>query len=116
MQEGLPVKCQYARHDGPNQFNLKPSFQGYASEVIAYHFQMLVDDGMVRGDVRHGYALSCGGMTYKGHDLLDAIRDPEIWQQTKGAAQNIGGWTFDLLNDLASAHLRWVVVVMRRQR
>src|SRR5262245_3475075 len=95
-----------ARHDGRHQFNLKPSFQGYTPELTAYHFQMLVDDGMVKGDVRHGYALSCGGMTFKGHELLDVIRDPEIWKQTKSAAQKAGGLTLDLLKDFAAAYVK----------
>jgi Hypothetical protein (DUF2513) len=41
------------------------------------------------------------GLTWKGHDLLDSIRDPKIWAKTKSGAAAAGGFTVDLLKDLA---------------
>lgn len=50
--------------------------------------------------------MSCVGLTYAGHDLLDAIRDPEVWRRTKAAAGATGAWTLDLLKDLATAYVK----------
>jgi Hypothetical protein (DUF2513) len=41
------------------------------------------------------------GLTWAGHDFLDSIRDPKIWEKTKKGAEAAGGFTVDLLKDLA---------------
>jgi hypothetical protein len=40
-------------------------------------------------------------ITDSGHDFLDSVRDPEIWAKTKKGAAAAGGFTIDLLKDLA---------------
>jgi Hypothetical protein (DUF2513) len=94
------------RGDGRNLFILKESFDGYAPEVVAQHFRMMVDGGLISGEVRQGNKLSFRGLTYAGHDLIDAIRAPDVWQLTKAAANAAGGWTFDILKDLATAYIK----------
>ena len=49
---------------------------------------------------------SIGNLTNCGHDFLDSVRDPEIWNKTKAAAEGIGGWTLDMMKDLASGFLK----------
>jgi hypothetical protein len=95
-----------SRGDGRNLFKLTPSFEGYAPEVVAYHFRMMVDGGLINGEVRHGGKISFRGVTYKGHDLIEAIREPDIWRQTKAAVGTAGGWTFDIIKDLATAIIK----------
>jgi hypothetical protein len=41
------------------------------------------------------------GLTWKGHDLLDSIRDPKIWAKTKKGVEGAGGFTVGLSKDLA---------------
>lgn len=41
------------------------------------------------------------GLTWAGHDFLDSVRDAEVWRKTKDGALEAGGFTFDLLKDLA---------------
>jgi hypothetical protein len=36
-----------------------------------------------------------------GYDFLDSMRNPEIWAETKKGAEEAGGFTFDLIRDLA---------------
>lgn len=48
------------------------------------------------------------GLTWEGHDFLDAVRDPEVWKRTKDGATKMGGWTFGLLKDLGTAYLKHV--------
>lgn len=40
-------------------------------------------------------------LTWEGHDLLDSIRDPETWAKTKKAAARAGGFTVNILRDVA---------------
>jgi Hypothetical protein (DUF2513) len=46
------------------------------------------------------------GLTWEGHDLVDSIRDPNTWKKTKEGAFAAGGWTFDLLRDLAKGFIK----------
>jgi hypothetical protein len=48
------------------------------------------------------------GLTWEGHDFLDAVRDPEVWKRTMDGAGKMGGWTFGLLKDLGAAYLKHV--------
>ena len=46
------------------------------------------------------------GLTWAGHDFLDSVRDPEVWSKTKKGAMAAGGFTVDLLKDLAKGLVR----------
>lgn len=41
-----------------------------------------------------------------GHDFLDSIRDPDVWNKTKKGALAAGGFTLNLLNDLAKGFIK----------
>ena len=45
-------------------------------------------------------------LSWQGHDFLDSIRDPEVWNKTKKGAAAAGGFTFDLLKDLAKGFIK----------
>ena len=45
-------------------------------------------------------------LTWAGHDLLDSVRDPKIWAKTKHGALAAGGFTVDLLKDLAKGFVK----------
>ena len=45
-------------------------------------------------------------LTWEGHEFLDAVRDPEVWTQTKKGAEEVKAFTFDLLKDLAKDFLK----------
>ena len=40
------------------------------------------------------------------HDFLDSVRDPETWAKTKKAAAGAGGFTVELLRDLAKGFVK----------
>ena len=44
--------------------------------------------------------------TSQGYNLLDSIRDPEIWKKTKQGAAAAGGFTLDLLQALATGFIK----------
>ncbi len=45
-------------------------------------------------------------LSMKGHDFLDSIRDPDVWDKTKREAEAVGGFTLDLLKDLAKGLIK----------
>jgi hypothetical protein len=45
-------------------------------------------------------------LSMDGHDFLDSIRDPNVWSKTKNGALAAGGFTVDLLFDLAKGFIR----------
>lgn len=45
-------------------------------------------------------------LTWDGHEFLDAIRDPDIWAKTRNGALAAGGFTLDLLRQLAVGFLK----------
>jgi DNA-binding transcriptional ArsR family regulator len=79
-----------------------PALAGYSGELVSYHFLLLRDAGLVTLDERgpphrrkSGYRL-----TWEGHELLDAAREPHRWQKAKSLIEAAGGVTFDVLKTL----------------
>jgi hypothetical protein len=45
-------------------------------------------------------------LTPAGHDFLDSVRNPETWAKTKKAVAGAGGFTLELLKDLAAGFIK----------
>jgi|ERR1700730_13453399 hypothetical protein len=72
---------------------------------VAYNLNLLIDKGYIKGT--HGMQMPrISHLTWEGHDFLDSIRDPETWAKTKKAATRAGGFTVDLLRDLAKGLIK----------
>lgn len=83
----------------------------YTEEQVLYHCELLEESGLILGKlVRGGKGQVVGAsiqrLTWKGHDLLDSIRDEGVWARvqsmTKAAA---GSATAEMLMEAS----RWVV-------
>lgn len=37
---------------------------------------------------------------------LFAVRDPDVWKETKSRASQVGGWTLDIVKELAKGYLK----------
>lgn len=88
----------------PGQFQI----EGYDDQQILYHLRLIADAGYIAikrsSQPVDGYLFQ--GLTNAGHDFVDAVRDPEIWGKTKHAATQAGGFSLDLLRDLAKGLIR----------
>lgn len=77
---------------------------------LAEHLRMLVDEaGFVSGTPAHNLAGKNWldlRLTWQGHDFLNSVRDPETWVKTKKGALAAGGWTVDILKDLAKGFIK----------
>ncbi len=74
---------------------------------IAYHMGLLINAGLVEPTSLQGAdTFGIRGLTWSGHDLLDSIRDPAIWRETKEGITKAGGFSFDLIKDLAKGLIK----------
>jgi hypothetical protein len=72
-----------------------PALAAYATGLISYNSALAIEAGLLRGEVMHegGSNISMGivrGLTWAGHDFLDATRDPLIWNKTRSRALALG--------------------------
>jgi hypothetical protein len=75
---------------------------GYDAAQIDYHFGQIRQAGFIdEGGARPMRGIGFRCLTWEGHDFLDSVRDPEVWVKTKKGAAAAGGFTVDLLKDLA---------------
>ena len=62
--------------------------EGYAQDQIGYHAWMLAEEGLLEGVPTHGVSSAVHGLmprclTPKGHDFLEAARNPTRWERAK---------------------------------
>nr|WP_246799190.1 DUF2513 domain-containing protein [Rhizobium leguminosarum] len=71
-----------------------------------YHLNLLQESGQVEFRKTGGGGWLVERITWFGHDFLDSVRDPEIWDRTKAGAIKASGFTVELLKDLAKGFIR----------
>ncbi len=80
---------------------------GYDVDQIDYHLSQLREAGFIdEGGARPMFGIGFRCLTWAGHDFLDSVRNPEIWAKTKKGAEAAGGFTVDLLKDLAKGFVK----------
>lgn len=81
---------------------------------LRHHLKLLKEVGFVEFETPGQYDRSAlwvvTGITWKGHDFLDSVRDPAIWAKTKDGAKAAGGFTVDLLGSLAKGFIKQKVM------
>jgi hypothetical protein len=83
------------------------AIEGYTSNQISYHLDQLKQAGFVYGpEARLMSGITFCGLTWEGHDFLDSVRDPETWKKTKEGVLSAGGFTVELLKDLAKGFVK----------
>lgn len=81
--------------------------EGKSVEEVAYALKLIRDAGFLKvTPTQPANGVAFLGMTWAGHDFVDTIRDPEIWTKTKEGATKAGGFTVDLLADLAKGLIK----------
>src|SRR5262245_16629438 len=89
-------------------------FDNTAVEVVE-HIALMIDAGLIEGEAYPDTRASGGGLfivtgvTWKGHDFLDAARNDTVWNATKKRLAKAGAWTFpivlEVLKEEAKRHL-----------
>lgn len=81
---------------------------GYSPDQIGYHLRLLREASLITppDGGRMSGAINFTRLTWKGHDFVDSVRDPEVWAKTQAGARNAGAFTMELLKDLAVGFIR----------
>ena len=80
--------------------------EGHSPEEAFYHLGLIKNASFIHsaGSGRMG-AIEFAGLTWAGHDFLDSVRSPDVWDKTKAVAAAAGGFTVDLLVATAKTYL-----------
>ena len=74
----------------------------YDLATISEHVRLLIDEGLVNGKMIESFAsipeFCITGLTWKGHDFIDAAKDNALWEKAKKTIlTTTASITFDLL-------------------
>lgn len=86
-------------------FDKASEFPGHSLKEIQYHADLLIESGMLNGNAS-GDVPMISRLTWNGHEFLDSIRNPEIWQRVKERVTGLGTVGLALIWELAKAELR----------
>ena len=79
-------------------------------EFIGYNAVLLKDARLIEAvdasTLQKRYDLIITRLTHSGHEYLDLIRDDKIWAKTKDGAYAVGGFSIELLADLAKGFVK----------
>lgn len=86
--------------------SLALSIDGYSHDEVTYTLMLLVDSGYIIGDIRKyndgAVNVLYKHLTMKGHELLDNIRDDNVWKTTKEKLSKISSVSIGIINDVAA--------------
>lgn len=86
--------------------SLSLNIDGYSHDEVTYTLMLLVDSGYVVGDIRKyndgAVNVLYKHLTMKGHELLDNIRDDNVWKSTKEKLNKISSVSIGIINEVAS--------------
>jgi Hypothetical protein (DUF2513) len=83
------------------------SVEGYTPAQIEYHLSLLREIGFIEcPGSQPMLGITFSGLTWAGHDYIGAVRNPDIWRKTKQGAEAAGGFTTDILRDLAKGFIK----------
>ena len=71
--------------DGPEELGLS----GRTYDELSYHLMLLIEAGFLDGGLG-GRMPTIRRLTWNGHEFLEAVRDPSIWNRTKHGAEKAG--------------------------
>jgi hypothetical protein len=99
-----------AAEEPPNLEDIAGASGTVRNSPAAYHMRMLIKEAaFVRGiDACHmqGDNWLELHLTWSGHEFLNTLRDPTIWEQTKTGAKALGGVGFDMLLALGKEYAK----------
>ncbi|KEQ52148.1 DUF2513 domain-containing protein [Sphingobium chlorophenolicum] len=82
-----------------------PRLVGRDRLQVEHHFRLLTEAGLVTAgyvspDGRRWIAIR---LTWRGHEYLDQIRDPQVWRLTKAAMRKTGSWSLETMAAIAKS-------------
>jgi hypothetical protein len=80
--------------------------------VLLAHLQLLIAAGLVNGKISQtrgarGDVMIISGLTWEGHEWIETVRSPAVWDKTKTTLlENGGALSFELTKAVATQILR----------
>jgi len=68
-------------------------FDSYSDDQISYHIKILAEQGIITAtdcSSMKNFTWHAKGLTWDGHDYIDAIRDEASWQKVKEWVKSTG--------------------------
>lgn len=76
----------------------------YTPDQVTYHVGLLKQAGLIEaadaGSLDGGPAFIPQGLTWNGHEFLDAVRNDTIWHQVKAEVNRLGSLPIELVKTL----------------
>jgi len=95
--------------DGTRWVHFDPSELGMpdrSPEEIGYHLDMLIECNFVKGQIGMETIPIVCKLTWDGHEFLDGIRDPDIWNKTKKRVEGLASVTLKVVAAIAEAEIK----------
>ena len=88
-----------------------PTVGEASAETVAEHIRIMKDADLLYAEVigssDQGYVVHIFGLTWKGHDFLESVRNDTVWQKVCGKIKDVGaGMTIELVKELATSYLK----------
>ncbi len=76
--------------------------EGRSDEEVSYHLALMKDAGLIeaRSPGKYGPMWAVLGLTWAGHDFLDAARDANRWSTAKKIGEKVGSVSFEVVTAL----------------
>ena len=86
-------------------------FDGYDKADVGEHVHLLLDAGFLKGEIVRAmdgqYFMAIQGLTWKGHDFVNAAKADSVWKPVKEKLlKSAVGFTFDLVVELLKAEAK----------
>lgn len=93
--------------NGPSMSEIleKPEDQE-EQELYGHHTRILIDEGFLTGIDASSMSSTDWldlQLTWKGHEFLDTLRDPTIWEKSKKLANKAGGSSLQILLEIGKS-------------
>jgi len=94
------------RHIDPH--NPAVSVEGYSVDQIDYHLDLLREAGFIScpGTPPPLTGIMFHRLTWRGHEFLDTVRNPEVWRETKSGVSKIGGASAEFVWEIAKGYVK----------
>ena len=77
---------------------------GYTEEQVGYHALLMIEGGLAVGEEDTTFGQSSPSavimrLTWKGHEFIEASRNPAMWDRAKALAAKAGNTSFTILTE-----------------
>jgi hypothetical protein len=91
------------------KFGASDTFPNVSRDQLIGHFRLLVDGGLVSVPTtgwQTSSGIYMGNLTNRGYEMLDSIRDKDIWQKAKESTLDVKDLSIEMIGRVAKAYVK----------